>query len=364
MGFRSFLLMAVFFACATLTAALPAAEPTGLVHSLVVSGQGYFPVALRLQDGRIAVVLRGGAGHLGIQGRLDVVFSADEGKTWTKPVVVVDSPADDRNPAFGQAKDGTLIVAYFRTARYDASGRYNPKLDKPVNTWVTRSTDGGKTWSESAPFDVTDIGWGSPYGRILTLRDGALLMAVYGGPVRRPGEPVPDSNNSYVYRSADQGKTWTRLATPGPGRFNETALLQLSSGRLLAAMRSRGEGGVWLTDSGDGGKTWGEPRRLTPASVHPADLLLLPDERILLATGYRVGPFGVRGLVGTKDGMFDWGKHFTLVNDAPNGDCGYPSSVLLRDGRVLTVYYATGSKDHPAWRVHCGAVAYKVPATP
>src|SRR5438552_17007056 len=89
-------------------------KPPDLERSLVVQGQGYFPVALRLRDGRIAVVLRGGAGHLGIQGRLDMVFSADEGKTWTKPTLVVDSPADDRNPALGQAKDGTLVLAFWR----------------------------------------------------------------------------------------------------------------------------------------------------------------------------------------------------------------------------------------------------------
>ncbi|MGA2069455.1 MAG: hypothetical protein ABSG86_31175 [Thermoguttaceae bacterium] len=46
-----------------------------------MSGQGYFPVALWLSDGRIAVVLRGGAPHLGIQGRMDIVFSSDEGQT-------------------------------------------------------------------------------------------------------------------------------------------------------------------------------------------------------------------------------------------------------------------------------------------
>src|SRR5881275_2248331 len=95
-------------------------KPPGLERSLVVQGQGYFPVALRLRDGRIAVVLRGGAGHLGIRGRLDMVFSADEGKTWTRPTLVVDSPVDDRNPALGQARDGTLVVGYWRTANYDA----------------------------------------------------------------------------------------------------------------------------------------------------------------------------------------------------------------------------------------------------
>ena len=58
----------------------------------------------------------------------------------------------------------------------------------------------------------------------------------------------------------------------------------------------RGE--LWLTDNSDDGKSWSEPRKLAPAQVHPADLLLLPDQRVLLVTGYRVGPFGVRGASG------------------------------------------------------------------
>jgi hypothetical protein len=340
-------------------------RPPALEQALVVSGQGYFPVALRLQDGRIAVVLRGGAAHVGIQGRLDIVFSADEGRTWTKPAVVVDSPVDDRNPAFGQAKDGTLVVGFWRTARYDDQGRYNEKLDKPVNTWVTRCRDDGKTWSEPAEIDVSDIDWGSPYGKILTLPDGSMLMNIYGERVRRPGKRVTGSEeHSYLYRSTDNGQTWKRYSHPGAKRFNETGLVRLPSGTLLAAMRTAGAAEVWLTESRDDGKSWTEPKKVTPAHVHPADLCLLPDGRVLLVTGYRAGPYGVRGLVGDKDGTFDWEQRLVLVNDATNGDCGYPSSVLLKDGRVLTVYYAVGSKDHPKWGVHCGAVRYRAPAKP
>jgi hypothetical protein len=332
-----------------------------LERSLVVAGQGYFPVAMRLQDGRLAVVLRGGAPHLGIKGRLDMVFSDDEGKTWTRPVVVVHTPADNRNPALGQARDGTLVVGCWRTARYDEQGRYDEKLDKPVNTWVTRSSDGGKTWSEPAEIDVTDIGWGSPYGKMLAMPDGSLLMSVYGGSVRTPGaNPPPTEENSYLYRSTDNGKTWRRYARVGRTRFNETGLLRLPSGKILAAMRSTA-GDVWLTDSKDDGKTWTEPKQLTPARVHPADLVRLEDGRLLLVTGYRVGPYGVRGLVSDAAGNFDWHRRFILVNDATSSDCGYPSSVLLKDGRVLTVYYAVACKEHPQWGVHCGAVFFKPP---
>ena len=275
--------------------------------------------------------------------------------------MVNDSPVDDRNPAFGQAQDGTLVVGFWRTARYDDQGRYNDRLtNKPVSTWVTRSTDGGKTWSKAAEIDVSDIGYGSPYGKMLTLPDGSMLMNVYGQGVRKAGGKEDAAGDfSYLYRSTDQGKTWKRYACAGRKRFNETGLLRLASGTLLAAMRTADAQEVWLARSEDEGKTWSEPVKVTPPSVHPADLCLLPDGRVLLVTGYRAGPYGVRGLTADAAGKFEWQRHFILVNDATNGDCGYPSSVVLKDGRVLTVYYAVGSREHPEWRVHCGAVAYR-----
>lgn len=349
----------------TVAADAPVPSPSGLERSLVVSGQGYFPVALRLKDGRIAAVLRGGAGHLGIKGRLDIVFSADEGKSWSKPTVVNDSPVDDRNPALGQAANGDLVVGFWRTATYDENGRYNPRLDKPRNTWVARSEDGGKTWSEAVELDVSDIGWGSPFGKILTMPDGAMLMAVYGGREQSPGKSkAKREDHSYLYRSTDDGKSWYRYSECAGGRgqqLNETALVRLSSGTVLAAMRSRG-GGIWLAKSSNDGKTWSKTEQVTPTAVHPADLIQMPDGRVLMTTGYRVGPFGVRGLIGDAEGNFDWEQRFMLVNDGIGGDCGYPSSVMLNDGRVLTLYYANGVKEQRAWRVHCGALVYAPPS--
>jgi hypothetical protein len=122
-------------------------------------------------------------------------------------------------------------------------------------------------------------------------------------------------------------------------------------------MRSRGSD-VWVADSTDSGATWTAARKLTPVNAHPADLCALGDGRLLMTVGNRIGPFGVVCLVSDQNGEFDWQNRFAIVNDALTRDCGYPSSVLLKDGRVLTVYYATKVKDHPEWGVHCGAVVY------
>jgi hypothetical protein len=101
--------------------------------------------------------------------------------------------------------------------------------------------------------------------------------------------------------------------------------------------------------------------KFSPVGVHPADLCPLEDGRVLMALGNRLAPFGVLGIVSDAQGHFDWEKRFTLVSDAASADCGYPSSVRLKDGRALTVYYATKAQEEPAWGVHCGAVIYRLP---
>ncbi len=340
------------------------------VERSLVAKDTLFPKALRLQDGRIAAVVRSPGNHLGLDGRIDIVFSDDDGTTWSKPAPVVDTPIDDRAPAFGQAKDGTLVLGYYRDENYTAEGKYDRAIDKPHDTWVTLSTDGGKTWQPPLEIDISEIGWGSPYGRILTLPDGAMLMPVYGLEVRPAGQKSPrrkdgmpgDSNHSYIFRSTDNGKTWKRWSEVGDGKtqLNETAFLVLPNGTMMAAARSR-QRDLLRTDSADGGLTWSQLRPLAPINVHPADLVLLDDGRALLTVGHRIKPFGVVGMLSDAKWEFKWEDHFVLMNDALTPDMGYPSTVLLGDGQAMTLYYATLVKGERKWSTHCGALKYRIP---
>lgn len=355
---RAFAVVALLLvACGTVSA-----EPVGPIEQTILTrGEGHFPVAVRLKDNRIAVVLRGGGPHLSIHGRLDIVFSSDEGKTWTKPIIVAADPtADVRNPAFGQASDGSLVVAYYRTTNYDENGKYNTSLNKPVDTWVTHSSDDGKTWSKPSQIDVSDIGWASPFGRMITRPDGSMLANFYGGAIKTADQAAPKSSFSYLYRSTDQGQTWKRYSAISPPGFDETGLIVLPSGRWLAGLRSSGKSAhLALSHSEDDGRTWSKPEVLSPPGFYTADFILLPDQRILLTMNRRNGPFGVEAVVGNSDGNFDWKNAFTISEDAANPDCGYPSSVMLKDGRVMTFFYAATSRSEPNLGIHCAALTYR-----
>ncbi|MBN2560266.1 MAG: exo-alpha-sialidase [Phycisphaerae bacterium] len=334
----------------------------------VVTGQGFFPVICKLKDGRLGVVLRGGAPHVGISGRLDFVASADGGRTWSRPFTVADGPADDRNPAFGQTADGTLLCLYHVQQNYNEKGQYEASLGRPMPIFAVRSSDGGKTWGRPSPVDCRPLKWGSPYGKILTLPDGSLLVNIYG----RYPEPLggatghqPSSHDcTCLFRSMDHGTSWAFLSRMAVG-YNETAIALLPNGRLLGALRTDASGisaAVAVAYSDNGGHTWADPKIVTRPNQHPADLLVLSNDRVLLTYGHRLSPQGVRGILSADGGRtFPSDREFVVCDDATSFDCGYPSSALLDDGRIVTVYYSVTSTKHPDWGTHCAAVMYGLP---
>ncbi len=297
-----------------------------------------------MPDHSIIATIHNQASHLKLPADVDCWASTDGGQTWAKRGTAV--PRDNErvargNVAAGIAGNGDLVVI--------ASGWADPVAPDrggilpPV---VSRSTDGGRTWSVDAqafPHDGPGHGPLVPFGDILPGQDGLLRVALYGG---KPG-------TSAIYRSADDGRTWGEPATISAGAvIHEPAFLHLGGGRWLLAARYDG---LDLYTSDDDAMTWTRRQTLTGKQQHPGHLLRLHDGRILLSYGNRQDPKGVDVRVSADDGA-TWSAPFRVVDFL--GDGGYPSSVQLPDGRVLTAYYAQRIVGHD--RYHMGVAVWRL----
>ena len=49
----------------------------------------------------------------------------------------------------------------------------------------------------------------------------------------------------------------------------------------------------------------------------------------------------------SKDNGVTWDTEYILRDDAPSDDLGYPATVELKDGSLLTVYYQKETLDGP-----------------
>jgi hypothetical protein len=242
---------------------------------------------------------------------------------------------DDRNPAFGMAVDGTLVLAYHAQGSYDRQGRYDGTLNR-AQARLTWSHDVGNTWEQTQPLSYEPFATFSPYGHIMSLPDGLMLMPIYGA---RAGEGSPSRDGAYLLRSRDSGRTWDDPTLVATG-YNETALVGLPNGDLLAALRSDDRGQMLsVCRSSDAGRTWSKPIQITSEMEHPADLTVLSNGWVLMAFGVRHEPLGVQALISRNNGH-TWDVRRLLVADQlPGPDLGYPSMARVED-KLVIVYYS------------------------
>ena len=328
--------------------ALPGARET-----LAYQNGGLFPVLALSNDGVVVAALRGGAGHIGREGRMEIVRSLDRGQSWTPPNLVADSDDDDRNPAFGVSSQGTLVLLYHRQHNYDADGNYQGGVRvsdrKPVAIMATRSFDDGLSWEEPYPLSIDALATGSPYGKIVALDDGTLLAPIYNSQAWADERSDQRFDASYLVRSQDDGRTWGTVSQIAP-RKNETALIVLPEGDLLAVLRDDTAGALHSVRSQDGGLTWSPPTQITQPRQHPADLVRLSTGDILLTYGNRNPPHRIEGRI-SRDGGRSWlaclltfSGHLYgyTVKESRRTDLGYPSSVVHGAGgnrTGVTMYY-------------------------
>jgi sialidase-1 len=317
-----------------------------------------WPTITQTKSGELLAVVSGDRdAHVCPWGKTQMIRSQDQGKTWSKPEVINNTPLDDRDAGIIETKKGTLLVSWFTSVAFTmpvyatAFERYarlaekvTPEVRKQwLGNWTRRSEDGGKTWKE--PVRTTNS---APHGPIC-LKDNTLL---YVGTVH-----INDLPTMMVERSTDDGKSWKTIThIPLPvddtvvGRLSEPHMVELKSGKLIAMFRNepkdRTKCFLLQSESYDKGKTW-TPMHSTGIWGYPPHLIQLKNGWVLVVYGYRLAPISERACMSKDEGKtWDIANTITISN-ALGADMGYPSSVQLSDESILTVYYQAEVKGGP-----------------
>ena len=331
-----------------------------------------WPTVCRLKNGDLVAVFSGDRdGHVCPYGKVQLVRSTDGGETWSEPKTIANGFLDDRDAGVVQLPNGEVVVTWFTSIAFNSSEwlvkqhpeyrRHFEKLppelvEANLGYYLIRSADNGETWSKPLKLENCDQ---TPHGPIV-LRDGSLLQIGR----RSLGDKFAAGKNVFgktiisVSRSTDGGRTWNCVCPEIPASnsendvphmFHEPHVAELPDGTLVGMVRYHGDDGdpllrkhghMRITFSKDGGKTW-TPMAKTPLLGLPPHLLALPDGRLVCAYGRRVGEygFGVFAAVSDDDGRTWDTANEIMLAPSHNGDLGYPSSTLLADGWILTVFY-------------------------
>ncbi len=309
-----------------------------------------WPTVARRAHGELALVWSGGRqAHVCPFGRVEWMVSRDEGETWSWPRVLLDTDLDDRDAGVLETQRGTLLVTTFTSLAYEL---VLPKLPaeqqegwnslqrrlpaeerrRLLGSWMLRSLDGGISWSTPYRVPVN-----SPHGPV----------SVTGGKLLYAGKDLYGAEGSVgVCESQDDGLTWRWLAKiparPGDraADYHELHMVEAGPARLLAHIRNHNEankGETLQSESADRGKTWSVPHSIGVWGL-PSHLLKLRDQRLLMTYGHRRQPFGNLARWSADEGH-TWSEPITLSADGASGDLGYPSTVELSDGTLLTAWY-------------------------
>lgn len=270
--------------------------------------------------------------------------SDDDGKTWSKPRVVID-PTDPPNAPQRRALVGNLwtdpngkLWLFFDQSLGYFDGRDgdwyitcdNPDADEPVWSKPTRFADG---CTLNKPTVLSNGDWLLPV---------ALWTRDHIGPtsLKEAHHELDSIRMANVFASTDQGKTWTRrggVAFPG-SEFDEHMIVELRDGRLW--MLSRTKKGISESFSLDKGVTWSEPQ---PSAIQNPSarffIRRLASGNLLLVKN---GPIEARlprrssltAFLSSDDGK-TWSKGLLLDDRAV---VSYPDGVQAPDGAIYLSY--------------------------
>jgi hypothetical protein len=286
--------------------------------------------------------------------------STDAGMTW-KPIGAPITGLQGREPSVICLRDGTLLLG----SAYELN--------------FFRSQDGGQTWQYLDSDDnfsqvkkqVGEHQGAFPTRNILEEQDGTLALMVSVG---SDGDTFPTPRaKAWIFRSRDGGRTWPESQEVSvwdrPEALVETSMVRLSEGGLLATFRIEGShvigntppprglpyppgdesgGHMLLMNSDDNGIHWTEPREFLNYSEVHGHLAVLKDGKVLCTYANYHLPFGLVAILSNDQGK-TWDKqHPIQLAIAADMWTGWPTSLQLPDGSIITSYARSAYLEHTA----------------
>lgn len=334
-----------------------------------VCGYSAWPSVCKDSEGNLVVACSGNrVMHVCPYGKVLIRKSKDEGKTWSAPIIAVDTPLDDRDAGILNLGNKKMSITTFNNTRafqardadrgvYGSEERiamvraYLPNVtdemeEKYIGSLMSISEDDGFSWSQPFKVPVT-----APHGPSL-MKDGTMIYAgaIYGDTEEKKTHPIA------IYKSKNYQDFEKIAAIPKCKEIPECLhcephILELPSGRLVVHIRVDEWGkkyeerlfSIVQTVSDDGGKTWSEPRLLGSAGA-PPHLLQHSSGALICAYGKRRPTYGIQVMVSDDEGE-TWDMDHYIQEQGYDADIGYPCSVELENGDIFTVYYGKAQED-------------------
>ena len=326
--------------------------------AITQDGEGKLWVSFRRAGGfSLQAVQQGKYDHVDKGARIALVHSEDGGESWSDARILppFDPERGEQDPSIKVLENGVMMINFFQwfvvpeeekhRLKYPARQQHDGSWADVEGPMIIRSYDGGESWEEEpVKVDSDPLARAGTSDAVIELPGGELMMGIYGADY---GDNVC---RAYSVISRDGGDSWGEpalIAADPEGRisFEEPGLTLTADGNLLAAIRA-GEPGdyqyLYQAVSEDGGKSWIDLHQ-TPMWGHPASVLRLSDGRLVCSYGHRREPYGIRACVSLDEGRtWDIENEIVLRDDGGSRDLGYPCTIQLQDGRLLTVYYIHG----------------------
>ena len=289
-----------------------------------------------------------------------VMFSADEGETWTEPEVAIHASLHNC--------ENVMSASLMRMQNGDIGLFHGAKTTPGVSRLIlARSNDEGKTWYKHVECSLPDRPgyYARNNDRVERLSSGRIIQPMAFHRTHRTGENSffwdPVSFNCFIYSDND-GETWAEAPETVYPNFPHT-----QSGLQEPGLIEKKDGTLWgyaRTDkmyqyeyfSMDGGMHWTEPQpsRFTSPNS-PMKIARHPGTGDLYAIWNPIPNYNGRpgGLYGgrtpfvwavSKDDGATWSDYKVIEGKEDHGYC-YPAVIFTEDNAMLVAYCAGGPED-------------------